>query len=100
MDCTRAAELIPWYLNGTLEAAERADLEKHLASCAACRAERAEAEAALVLFGGHPSAEMLVDYAFGAPEAPRDLIEAHLSGCDACADELAMVRDKLAKLKQ
>jgi len=34
-----ATELIPWYVNGTLESAERAQLEAHLQSCEACRRE-------------------------------------------------------------
>ena len=32
-------QLLPWYLTGRLEAAERAQVEEHLASCAECRAE-------------------------------------------------------------
>ena len=35
----RATGLIPWYVNGTLEAAEAAKLGAHLDSCAACRAD-------------------------------------------------------------
>jgi hypothetical protein len=33
--------LLPWYANGTLEAAERRLVEEHLAGCAACREELA-----------------------------------------------------------
>lgn len=33
------AELLPWYVNGTLDAAERRDVERHLESCAQCRGE-------------------------------------------------------------
>lgn len=98
MDCKHAAEILPWYLNGTLEALELAELEEHLAGCAACRAELAETESARLLFGGHPTAEMLVQYAFEAPEAPRDLIEAHLAGCEACAEELIMVRQSRGEM--
>ena len=36
--------LLPWYVNGTLEAAERAALDDHLAGCARCRAELAREE--------------------------------------------------------
>jgi hypothetical protein len=36
------AELLPFYLNGTLDAAERARVEAELVECAACRAELAE----------------------------------------------------------
>lgn len=31
--------LIPWYVNGTLSAAEQSDLEQHLAVCALCQRE-------------------------------------------------------------
>lgn len=34
----RVAELLPWYLNGTLDEAERAVVEEHLAGCDRCRA--------------------------------------------------------------
>lgn len=92
MDCQKAVELLPWYLNGTVDTAERAEVEGHLERCEACRAELAEAEAGQVLFGGHPSAAVLVDYAFEGSAVPTDLVEAHLAGCEACAEELAMVR--------
>jgi anti-sigma factor RsiW len=31
--------LLPWYVNGTLDAAERARVEAHIADCAECRAD-------------------------------------------------------------
>ena len=31
--------LLPWYLNGTLRDDERRQVDQHLSSCAACRAE-------------------------------------------------------------
>lgn len=34
-------ELLPWYVTGRLEAAERERVEAHLAACAECRAEAA-----------------------------------------------------------
>jgi anti-sigma-K factor RskA len=34
-----SAELLAWFVNGTLEAGERAAVEAHLASCAECRAQ-------------------------------------------------------------
>lgn len=34
----RTVELIPWYVNGTLEADERRAVERHLAECLPCRA--------------------------------------------------------------
>lgn len=36
--------LLPWYVNGTLEAAERTALEDHLAGCPRCRGELAREE--------------------------------------------------------
>ncbi len=32
-----AEELLPWYATGQLDAADRARVERHLYSCAACR---------------------------------------------------------------
>lgn len=37
--CRRNLEILPWYANGTLSPRERADVESHLAVCAACRHE-------------------------------------------------------------
>jgi anti-sigma factor RsiW len=34
-----AQELLPWFLNGTLDAEESAQVEQHLHTCAACRSE-------------------------------------------------------------
>ena len=39
IDCERARELMPWYVTGTLSAAETRELVSHLAECAACRDE-------------------------------------------------------------
>jgi len=35
-------ELLPWYVNGTLESSEREAVERHLQTCAACRRELEE----------------------------------------------------------
>ncbi|HET7785519.1 MAG TPA: zf-HC2 domain-containing protein [Myxococcales bacterium] len=35
----RMSELLPWYVNATLDAREAAQVERHLASCADCREE-------------------------------------------------------------
>lgn len=40
----RMLELLPWLANGSLAGEERRELEKHLASCADCRAERVRLE--------------------------------------------------------
>src|SRR5262249_50032522 len=38
-------ELVPWYVNGPLEAGERAAVSAHLSGCAACREEVARCQA-------------------------------------------------------
>ena len=43
----QAEELLPWYATGQLDAADRALVEKHLASCARCQRQLA-AERALI----------------------------------------------------
>ncbi len=35
----KVTELLPWYINGTLDGVERQEVEAHLAVCAACRDE-------------------------------------------------------------
>jgi anti-sigma factor RsiW len=40
----RASELLPWYVNATLDAGEAALVEKHLGSCDACREELARCQ--------------------------------------------------------
>jgi hypothetical protein len=39
--CRPTVELLPWYVNGTLEAEESHRVERHLAGCAPCRGELA-----------------------------------------------------------
>ena len=34
----KTVELIPWYVNGTLQAEERRAVEQHLSECLPCRA--------------------------------------------------------------
>jgi hypothetical protein len=117
MNCDLAAELLPWLLNGTLEAGERRELIEHLRGCDACRAALADTRVAWDLFDWHPPAAALVAYAGaaeaggsgatvgaaeagerGAPAASGDAtadsgaIEEHLAGCPKCAAELELVR--------
>ncbi|MHB8054104.1 MAG: anti-sigma factor family protein [Candidatus Aminicenantales bacterium] len=53
MECNRIAELLPSYVDGELEAAEKVRVEAHLHSCAECAALSAllaETDAALAAF--------------------------------------------------
>lgn len=114
MNCDLAAELLPWLLNGTLEAGERRELIEHLRDCSACRAALADAQVAWDIFDWHPPPAALVAHAaasgavgahpaIGAgagsvPPASGDAapgaraIEDHLAGCPKCAAELELVR--------
>jgi hypothetical protein len=41
-DVHQEAALLPWYVNGTLSETDRQQLDRHLSTCQACRAELAE----------------------------------------------------------
>ncbi len=42
IDCDKARELIPWYVNNTLTGDEAQEIASHLASCPTCREELAQ----------------------------------------------------------
>ena len=94
MTCEEANGLLPWLLNGTLEAAEERQVREHLATCASCRAALAETRFAWRLFDEHVTTADLVAYAFDdrPPGADPALIERHVAECPRCAAELEMVR--------
>jgi anti-sigma factor RsiW len=93
-------ERIPWYLNGTLDEAETAEVETLLAQSAEGRAELAEARAAASIYGHRLPSEVLVAYAIdGKHEAfPSELIERYLAVSPVAGEELRMVRESLAEL--
>ena len=54
----RTQSVLPWYVTGRLDDAERAAVDKHLANCAACREDlQAEREIAALLGSVSPDAD-------------------------------------------
>lgn len=94
MTCDQAIELLPWLLNGTLEAAERHEVLRHLATCDRCREALAETRKTWATFDQHISSQDLVALAWGETPSGSDpaLAEAHLASCPQCAAELELVR--------
>lgn len=100
MDCAAVEELLPWLLNGSLEAAEAKAVKAHLAWCSACQEAAAETAWVGELSAQHVPSRWLVDLAAGAPlsAGERELLETHLETCAACREELALVRTSWSAL--
>lgn len=94
MTCDQAIELLPWLLNGTLEAAERPEVLRHLATCDRCREALAETRKTWSTFDQHIPSQDLVALAWGETPSGIDpaLAEAHLASCPQCAAELELAR--------
>ncbi|MGH9869752.1 MAG: zf-HC2 domain-containing protein [Candidatus Polarisedimenticolia bacterium] len=86
-------ELLPWYVNGTLEAREREEFERHLQTCLSCRQElpvlqdvsrqvRAPGWAA---HAEHPDPETLSRVVADGEEDAA--VRRHLALCLTCAEE-------------
>jgi anti-sigma factor RsiW len=94
MTCDQAIELLPWYLNGTLESGELAEVRQHLETCESCRAALAETGQAWTVFAQHIPAPDMVALAWG--ERPTGIApaaaEEHLASCAECAAELELAR--------
>ena len=92
--CQDTRELLPWYLNGTLEEIRRVAIDAHLASCEACRAELEETRIAVAVAVQHLPAEALVAHVAGRDiGVDSELFETHLAACEECAEELALLRE-------
>lgn len=65
--CDHIRELLPWWLNGTLDAEESAEVEDSLRNCAECRRALRETEAVFeaVESQQRPSSESLTAFAWG-----------------------------------
>lgn len=94
MKCVEVTERIPWLLNETLPAGERAEVVAHLKDCAGCRRELQETSSLMEELEHHPDIERLVEYVFkDEMEAPeRNSIDQHIAGCQRCRTELELVR--------
>lgn len=101
MKCETLNELLPWYLNGSLTPDERAGVDEHLAGCERCRRELEATRQAARIYLAHPSAEALVDHAYGRPSAglSSELIDEHVAACVTCAEELALIRQSRTDLE-
>jgi hypothetical protein len=95
MDCRDVAERLPWYLNGTLPAAERDPLQAHVEGCDQCREELSQTRRLRALLGAHPPSDAIV--AFAAEETVEgqgaDARRAHFAMCAECQEELALARE-------
>ena len=94
MTCDQAIELLPWHLNGTLEAGETAEVRQHLETCERCRAALAETRQAWSVFAQHIPSQDLVALAWGQSPSGIDPETAaeHLAACAECAAELELAR--------
>lgn len=97
MNCETAIELLPWYLNGTLDEQEQRDVREHLAGCERCRQALADTRLAWRIHDQHLPSEALVALAWGEkPEgmdpAGLEVMERHLQSCPQCSSELELVR--------
>lgn len=94
MNCEDAIELLPWMLNGTLDAGEHSEVRRHLEACEPCRQALRDTRQAWTVFDQHLAAEALVALAYGEPPAGLDsaLAERHLASCPQCAADLELAR--------
>lgn len=94
MNCDQAIELLPWLLNGTLEAEERTEVRRHLETCERCREALNDTREVWRIFDQHLPTEALVALAYGERPAGIDpaLAESHLASCPQCAAELELAR--------
>lgn len=109
-DHDRIAALLPWYANGSLDADERAAVERHVEGCPSCSAllEQARGQSNFVRIaretrGDHIEPSLLTRFV-EAPESlepeARDRIEATLASCRTCREARDLLLDVGARLEQ
>ena len=102
MKCNQIHELLPWYLRGTLDEAQAAEIRDHLTTCEACRRELEETAFALAVHAAHATPEELFALAGGeaSPEgSAHAAAERHVAHCPDCAEELEIARASLQALE-
>lgn len=94
MKCERVAELLPWLMNDTLDAAERALAREHLAQCAQCRRELGETGFAWSLHRQHVPIAALIARAYQQPTGDIEpaAFNRHLESCQECAEQFELAR--------
>jgi len=94
MNCETAIELLPWFLNGTLDPHERTEVQRHLQECEACRLALSDTREAWQTFDQHLPSEAIVALAYDETPAgtSRRAATEHLASCARCAAELEMAR--------
>ena len=91
-------QLLPWYVNGTLDAGEHASFESHLAQCQACRDEipviedlRKELQhPEWDVLADHPSPQMLDSVSLDGMDDTGT--RRHLAVCLTCAEEVRWLK--------
>ena len=94
LNCDQVAELLPWYLNGTLDPREQGEVRVHLEGCTNCRRALDETRLAMRVYAQLIPSETLVALAWGEDPEGIDpgVLERHLESCPQCAAELEMAR--------
>lgn len=92
--CNDLIQLLPWYVNGSLEVEERRRAAEHLHRCDQCTRELEETRAAIALFTQHLPIDVLLDLAAGQSPAgfSEGVAQLHLDTCSRCTEELELAQ--------